>query len=221
MSIIDIIVKYREAFAAGLSVTLQLASIAWAVGLSFGTILGTLASRHRAFFGFPLRAASFSLAAIPPLVLLYWAHYPLQAALGVVVDPFITAAAILSVMNVVVVAEIVRAGLDGFKLEYRAAANVCGLTRLEALRHIELPIIAAETIPSLLASQVLILQSTLFASLISVEELFRVAQRINSTIYRPIQIYSALALFFIVVCLPIYLVAYLLRRRAGRMFADA
>ena len=64
------------------------------------------------------------------------------------------------------------------------------------------------------------LHATLFASLISVEELFRVSQRINSTIYRPIEIYTALALFFLVVCLPINLFAVYLKRYYTRDLSE-
>jgi len=99
------------------------------------------------------------------------------------------------------------------------AAHVTGMTRWETFRFIELPLVSRQVLPSILAAQVLILQSTLFASLISVEELFRVAQRINSQVYRPIQIYTALAGFFLIVCLPLYLLAYILRRRFLRDIA--
>ncbi|MGH8565928.1 MAG: ABC transporter permease subunit [Gammaproteobacteria bacterium] len=179
MTIVEIILRYRLAFSEGLLVTLQLASIAWISGLLIGTVIGTLASRYRQSVGYPLRAASFALVAIPPIVLLYWAHYPLQDVMGVVINPFVTASAIFSLINVVLVAEIIRTTLDAFRGEYRVAAKVSGMTRLETLRYVEFPLIARQAIPSVLAAQVLILQSTLFASLISVEELFRVSQRIN------------------------------------------
>lgn len=214
MTITNILIRYKTAFAGGLLVTLELAAIAWLTGLIVGTALGILASRYRRQVGYPLRGLSFTLAAIPPIVILYWAHYPLQTALDVIINPFITAAGTLSLINVVMVAEIVRTALDGFRNEYKIAAQVSGMTRMETLRYVELPLIARQVMPSILASQVLILQSTLFASLISVEELFRVAQRINSTIYRPIQIYTALAGFFLLSCLPIYVLAYALRGSA-------
>jgi ABC-type amino acid transport system permease subunit len=68
--------------------------------------------------------------------------------------------------------------------------------------------------------QVIMLHTTLFASLISVEEIFRVSQRINSTIYRPVEIYTALAFFFLLVCLPINLGAYYLKRRYTRDLSE-
>jgi ABC-type amino acid transport system permease subunit len=65
-----------------------------------------------------------------------------------------------------------------------------------------------------------VLQSTLFGSLISVEEVFRVAQRINATAYQPVQIYTALALFFLLLCLPLYLLAYWLHMKFTRDYSE-
>ena len=60
----------------------------------------------------------------------------------------------------------------------------------------------------------------LFASLISVEEIFRVAQRINAQIYRPVEIYTALGLFFLAVCLPVNGLAYWLQKRYTRNISE-
>ena len=64
------------------------------------------------------------------------------------------------------------------------------------------------------------LQATLFASLISVDEIFRVAQRINAVEYKPVEVYTALALFFLLVCLPLNGVALLLRHRFGHDLSE-
>jgi ABC-type amino acid transport system permease subunit len=69
--------------------------------------------------------------------------------------------------------------------------------------NIQLPLIFRQVLPGLLLLQVMMLHTTLFASLISVEEIFRVAQRINAQIYRPVEIYTALGVFFLMVSLPI------------------
>ncbi len=64
------------------------------------------------------------------------------------------------------------------------------------------------------------LQATLFASLISVDEIFRAAQNINARIYRPIEIYTSLGLLFLLICGPIHGAAIFLRRRYGRQLGE-
>ena len=220
MDSVEIVIQYFPAFRAGFATTLQLAGIAWAFGLTIGGLLGAAAHFHPRSVGVGLRSLAFMLSAVPLLVLLYWLHYPAQTLLNVVVPPFVTAAFLLSLLNAVAVAEIWRGAMDDVKREYMQAARVCGMSMSEAMRQVQIPLAFRHALPMLLGAQVFILQSTLFSSLISVEELFRVAQRINSTIYRPVQIYTGLAAFFAAICLPLYLLAFCLRRRYLRDLSE-
>lgn len=220
MGILDILIAYRQAFLTGLKVTLQLAGITWSAGLVLGLTFGTLAHTWRAFFGRFVRVLAFLLSGIPFLVLLYWANYPFQELIGRVINPFATATAVLTLLNAVGVAELCRAALDDFPTEYIMVARVCGLTRRQTAIHIQLPLLFRSLLPSLLTLQVTMLQMTLFASLISVGELFRVAQEIDSGIHKTIEIYSALAVFFLAICLPLNGLALLLRRRYTRNVSE-
>ncbi len=220
MNVIDIIINFREALVAGLLVTLGLCLIVWLSGMIFGVLFGWLAHRKQENVGYALKISSFLLASIPLLVLLFWLHYPLQELLGVVIIPFITAAVALSLLNIVSVAQIVRDVLAEFPEEYRIAGKVCGLSEKEIFAKIEFPIIFRQIIPQFLTLQVNMLQMTLFASLISVEEIFRVAQRINSMIYKPVEIYTALAIFFIGICLPLNILAYWLKNKYTRNLSE-
>ena len=190
MSAFDILIKYQSAFLSGLITTFQLALIIWSFGLIMGALLGTLGSKWTRLVGWPSRAASFALSGVPILVFLFWLHYPMQALLGVVIDPFITAALTLSIINMFAVADVIRGVLADFPSQYVIAGRVCGMTPGQILLHIQLPIVLRQTVPILLMIQVHMLQATLFASLISVPEIFRVAQQINAQIYKPVEIYN-------------------------------
>lgn len=220
MSVFDIIFTYREGLLAGLLVTLKLCFVIWLLGLIVGTLLGYLSAKYKSEIGTPVRIVAFILSGIPVLVLLFWLHYPVQAMLDVVIDPFYTAAFALSLINIFAVSEIVRSALNNFPTQYNLAAKVCGLSQKETFQKIELPIIFRQIIPSLLSLQVAMLQLTLFASLISVEEIFRVAQRINSLIYKPIEIYTALAIFFLIICLPLNGIAMWLKYKFTRDISE-
>jgi His/Glu/Gln/Arg/opine family amino acid ABC transporter permease subunit len=220
MGISDILILYRQAFLRGLGVTLELAAITWTAGLLLGLTMGTLAHRSPKTFGRFVRVLAFLLSGIPFLVLLYWAHYPFQELIGAVIDPFFTASAVLTILNTVAVAELCRSALDDFPSEYVMVAQVCGLSRRQTTRYIQFPLLFRQLLPGLLTLQVTMLQMTLFASLISVGELFRVAQEIDSKIHKEIEIYSALALFFLAICLPLNGLALWLRRRLTRNVSE-
>lgn len=220
MTVFEILVRYYPAFFEGLGVTLQLCAIIWGAGVVLGTGLGFAGAKYRLGVGAPSRAFSFFLGGIPLLVFLFWLHYPVQAMFDVVIDPFYTAAFTLSVVNIFGVADIVRGALVDFPDQYLIAAKVTGLTRRQTAFRIQIPLILRQILPSLIFLQVAMLHTSLFASLISVEEIFRVAQRINAQIYRPIEIYTALGLFFLAVCLPINGFAFWLRHRFTRNLSE-
>ena len=138
----------------------------------------------------------------------------------VVIDPFFTASLTFSLVNIFGVGEMVRQAVSDFPKQYMIAGRVCGLNRRDLVTKIQLPILFRQLLPSLMTQQVSMLHATLFASLISVEEIFRVAQRINSTIYRPVEIYTALAFFFLAVCLPINMAAAYMKKRYTRDFSE-
>lgn len=220
MSVWQILGTYWPAFLQGLAVTFQLAALSWAIGITAGLAAGITAHFLPNSFGLLLRAAAFVLSSIPFLVLLYWLHFPLQTSVGIVVPPFYTAAFLLTMMNAVAVGEIWRGALDDVRREYLLAAQVTGMNYSTIVAKIQIPLAFRQALPMLLGAQVFILQSTLFASLISVDELFRVAQRINAAVYRPVEIYTGLAVFFLVICLPLYAIAFHLRRRYVRDLSE-
>ena len=220
MSVFNIIFTYKEGLFLGLLVTLKLCLVIWFSGIVIGTLLGYLSAKYRSEIGISTKIIAFILSGIPVLVLLFWLHYPIQAMLEIVIDPFYTAAFALSLINIFAVSEMVRSALNNFPTQYNLAAKVCGLSQKETFIKIELPIIFRQIIPSLLSLQVTMLQLTLFASLISVEEIFRVAQKIISLIYKPIEIYSALAIFFLIICLPLNGLAMWLKYKFTRDISE-
>jgi polar amino acid transport system permease protein len=220
MNTFQILYKYRGDFLVGLTVTLKLCLLVWGIGLLFGILLGFAGSKFKNAVGLPSRIFSFLLGGIPVLVFLFWLHYPVQFWLGVVIDGFYTAVAALAIINTFLVADIVRSALNNFPSQYILAAEVCGLDRNTIYKKIQLPIILRQILPSIIFTQVAMLQSTLFASLISVEEIFRVCQRINSSIYKPVEIYSSLAILFLLICLPINGIGYWIKRKYTRDLSE-
>lgn len=220
MNVLDILVKYYPAFLSGLSVTMQLALIIWASGIVIGSALGLIGARFHYTIGWPTRTISFILSGIPALVFLFWLHYPAQALFDVVIDPFYTAAFTLSVVNIFAISDLVRNILNDFPQQYLTAAKVTGLTPRQTIFKIQLPLMLRQILPGLLMLQVTMLHMTIFASLISVEEIFRIAQRINAQIYRPVEIYTALGVFFLAVSLPINGVAFWLKKRFTRDMSE-
>lgn len=217
--LLNILTNYRGAILRGIGDTLKICFSSWILGISLGIILGYIAQRQEAIAKF-LSASAFLLFSIPVLVLLFWLHYPAQAFLKITIHPIITTIATLTIINAILIAELVKKTVDNFPVQYVLAAKVCGLNDRKIFFKIKFPIMLRQILPSLCSQQVLIMHMSLFGSLISVEEIFRVSQQINSQVYRPIEIYTALALLFIAVSLPLNLIAHYLKNKYTRDLSE-
>jgi His/Glu/Gln/Arg/opine family amino acid ABC transporter permease subunit len=213
MGIVRVILDYRDAYIAGLYVTLKLCGIAWVGGLVCGSAVALAAEWLPRLVAWPVAVFSRITEAIPILVLLFWLHYPVQSALGVVIDPFITTVALLTVLNTLAVFGILHAAILKVSVELVELARVSGVTRPRTFWRIKFPLALRSAIGSLTSSQVNVLQLSIFGSLISVGELFRTSQRINAQIYKPVEVYTGLAVFFLIVCLPLNLIGRHFDRR--------
>lgn len=217
MSMIEIIANYHEGILSGLRVTLELCTFAWSIGLILGSTLAWLGAKRSRWIGLITRAIAFLLSSVPILALLLWLHYPAQHLLGgLVVPPFYTAAFCLSLVNTFLVANSVANVLRRFPDDYLAVARVCGLSRLDSLARIQLPIVVRELVPPLLTIQVGILQASLFAGLISVEETFTKINEIVAHEQNLVEAWSVMALLFLLICLPLNGLAAMLAWRFRR-----
>ena len=208
-----VLIEHHQLFLKGFITSLSLLVLIMLIGIPLGILLGVLGGRYSKVVNKVISGLKFFTKIVPILVLLFWLHFPLQALLGVVIDPFWTTVMALGFVNTIAVAYIVQSDLELLPKSYREAGISLGMSKRQIVRHVELPILAKRTSPSILLNQATMLEYTLFASLISVPELFRVAQSINSIIYDPIAVYSLLVLFFALILAPIHLwIAYLKKK---------
>lgn len=220
MSALQILWQYREAFESGFLVTLQLVVFTAVIGTLIGIALERVCDKAGRSLQYIADAAAFSVSAIPSLVILFWLYYPAQTLLGVSVSPFWTALAALTLMNSFAVYRIVADAVKDFPKQFIATAQVSGLTRAQTARYIQGPLLLRATLPRWIDQQVVILQTSVFASLISVEEVFRAAQRINSVMYQPVIIYTAMALLFLVTAGSAMYLARYFRTKFFRDFSE-
>jgi polar amino acid transport system permease protein len=220
MNPFQILWQYREAFLNGFGVTLQLLSLAAIIGTVIGIFLEWLCLRLEGGTRLFVDSVAFCISAIPALVILFWLYYPAQTMLGISASPFSTALIALIVINSFAVYRILADAVADFPKQYIATALVCGLKHSQIARYIQAPLLLRAALPRWIDQQVVILQTSVFASLISVEEIFRAAQRINSVVYEPVIIYTSMALIFLLTAGSAMYGAKYLRNRFHRDFSE-
>ncbi|MFQ5538862.1 MAG: ABC transporter permease subunit, partial [Candidatus Binatia bacterium] len=150
MNTFDLLVEYRLEFLHGLWVTTKMCLLIWSIGIIAGSSLAVAGAKWKKTIGTSSKIASFILGGIPILVFLFWMHYPMQAILNVVIDPFVTAVATFSVVNTFLVADLIRGVLNDFPTQYISAAQAYGLTHRDTILHIQFPMILRQVLPNLL-----------------------------------------------------------------------
>ena len=220
MGIFEILFNYREAFASGLWVTLQLCLSVWVIGITGGTIVGVLSARYKIAIGYPAKGVSGFVSGVPILVLLYWLYYPAQQQLQIDVPAFLIAVCAFSFINIFMVADLVRSAINDLPTQYVKAAQVSGLSSRTTLTKIQIPLISKHVLGPLLTVQISMLHNSIFASLINVDEIFRQIQRVNAMVYKPIELYTALALFFICITVPLNVLAAYLKQTYARDYSE-
>lgn len=208
-----VLIEYQHLFLEGFLTTIKLLFLIVIIGVPLGTLIGVVGGRYSRTISSIVYSLRFFTKVVPVLVLLFWLHYPLQAILGVVINPFWTTVAALGFVNTIAVAYIIQSELKLLPNAYREAGSTLGMTRSQIVEHIELPILMRRVLPGIALNQAAMLEYTLFASLISVPELFRVAQSVNAMIYDPVSIYSLLVIFFIIILGPLHIFISWYKRR--------
>lgn len=205
----------------GAYVTLALASIVWIVGLGIGGYVTYLALTRLPILKRSLPIVAFIFGSIPVIVPLLWCHYPLQEMLGIVVPPFLTAAAVLSIVNVLIVSTLLLKNFELLPSQYRMAALTLGVPACDIFWKIELPILLRTALPWIVITQMAMLHMTLIASAISVNDLFKVAQRLAIQTFRPVEVFGLVGLFFLVIVLPTNYFAARMHGRFTKELSDA
>lgn len=220
MSIFEIFSTYKEGFLQGLGVTLRLCLMVWFIGIVVGTLFGILSAKYHKSFGLITKIISTFISGVPVIVLLYWLYYPMQQQLQIDIPAFNIAVFAFSFVNVFIVADLVKNAIKDLPNQYLLSAKVSGLSERTILRKIQIPLIFKQLLGPVLLVQITMLHNSIFASLINVDEIFRQIQRINAMVYKPIELYTALAMFFIIITVPLTLIALYLKRKYAKDYSE-
>jgi polar amino acid transport system permease protein len=198
--------------AFGLYVTVSLFAIAWIIGFPVSLLITILVFLNPGFRHY-VKIFSIFFAITPLLAVLFWFHYPAQTLLGIVVNPFQTSVFVLTLFVIANATDILIVNMLDINQRYVDAIKVLGVSWKHYLRKALLPVTVYSAIPRLLNLAVMTVHATMFTSLIGVEELFRVIQRLNSQFLKPVELFSIMAIGYILICLPLYALAVYMKQR--------
>jgi len=202
-----------EFFQKGIYFTLLMSAQVYILSLLLSVLfLIGLKSRFQ-FLRFIIGGCLEVFRNIPLLVFLIWVYY----ALPILINLKITAWEACLWTFALNLSGFLTASLKG-KLESIPRSQyhsglVLGLNKVQIWYHIILPQVFRASLPDLLNFLILAIKSTSLASVIAIPELLYQSNVLISNTYRPLEVYSVLALCYTLILLPLSLGAGLLGKK--------
>ncbi len=211
---------------AGLRATLVAASLAIVLSLVLGTALG-IARMMLGFWGrLPLVGVMEVLRGLPVVISIYFA-YRVLPEIGVDVGPLPGEDGLwylvigLTAYNMVIIAEILRAGVASLPRGQREAGLAVGLTPGQTMRIVLLPQAMRAMLPALISQIVVILKDTSLAAVLAIyTELLRAGNLVAQNLDNRIPVLFLVGLMFIVMNFALGKLAEWVERRMSRSRAS-
>lgn len=200
----DVITGNIGVFGGGLGVTAAITVASCVLGTIGGILVAVAAVGRFRMLRFAARAYTELLLAVPVLVLMIWLYYcvPLLVPFFRLSNVTVAISA-LSLSLSAFVGEIIRAGIAAVPSTQTDVAAVLGLTRLQIMRLVVLPQAVRIMVPPLMGQIITCWKLSALASVIGVYEVLHSAQNLISTTFRPLEVYTAVAVLYAATILPV------------------
>ncbi|WP_455815299.1 amino acid ABC transporter permease [Pseudomonas graminis] len=183
---------------AGVTFTIPLTLVSFALGLSLGFIVALARLYGPKPMQYIVRFYVWLIRGTPLLVQLFLIFYALPGV-GITLDAF-PAAVIGFTLNIgAYTSEVIRATLLSVPKGQWEAAHSISMSWVQALRRIIIPQAARIAVPPLSNTFISLVKDTSLASVITVPEMFLAAQRIAAVTYQPLILYTEAAIIYLLI----------------------
>lgn len=192
------------------------------VGLLGGLVIGLVAGFARAYGGWlsnHIALVFIELIRGTPIVVqvmfIYFAlPIMLQAFMQVRIDPLTAAVVTIMINSGAYIAEITRGAVLSIHNGFREAGLALGLSKRDTLRYVIMPLALRRMLPPLGNQWIVSIKDTSLFIVIGVAELTRQGQEIIAGNFRAMEIWSAVAVIYLIITLAL---SYVLRRLERRL----
>ncbi|MGC4856312.1 amino acid ABC transporter permease [Micromonospora sp. DT4] len=188
-----------------------------AAALTIGSALGLVAAVGRTYRIPIVNQAAYLYVdffrTTPLLVQLIWIFYVLPIILGFSLSAVTSGIIALSLNAGAYLSEIFRAGLVSIGRGQRDAAHVLGLSSRQTLRYILVPQALRRVLPATANVFITLVKESSILSVIAIPELTYAAQNYVTTTFRPLEVYTALAVLYFLLTYPLSVITTYLERR--------
>lgn len=208
----SILTEYRGLMLGAAAVTFQLVLFSVGLGIVVGLILAPFRMAERRLLRYPATAIIEVVRSIPPLVLVVWCYYCLPILTGLALPAFWTCIFAVALYSGVFFAEIFRAGVQAVDRGLVEAGMSVGMKPMTVMLRVTGPLAFLRVLPPFTSQCVMAIKNSVLGSYIAVGEILYEGQRLSIHTFRPLEVLTLVAAFFVVVILPLTLTAGAIER---------
>lgn len=149
----------------------------------------------------------------PLMVQALWIYFALPLIFGIRIDPLVAGVATIAINAGAYISEIIRGAIQGVDKGQTEAGRSLGLSKFRTFLHIVWPQALKSALPSLGNQFIISLKDTSLLTVIGVGELTRQGTIVVSTNFRAVEVYTMVALLYLVMTLSISLLLRFMERK--------
>lgn len=201
---------------SGLELTLMISAATLAIASVLGLVIAVMQMSASRALRWLAVAIGEVIRNTPILVQLLWVYYVLPIVFDVEISAISACIIGLSLYASAFIAEAYRAGIQAVPRGHSEAAQVLGLSGVQTFMRIVLPQAIRVTLPPLCANFVLLIKYSSLGAVVSVSEITRKGMELSASTFRPLEIFSFIAVVYFLICWPLTLSIRAWERRLAR-----
>jgi polar amino acid transport system permease protein len=209
--------SHLDMLVVGLIGTIKLAVVSIAAGMIIGIVVALMRMSHRPVLRAPGTAFVEFYRNTPPIVHFFWYFYALPIVIGVSLEPYTAAVLALSTQSGAFYAEVFRGGIVSVERGQWEGAKALGMRYHVALRRIILPQALRRMVAPFVERSFELTKTTALASSLAYGELLYQAMQVNSITFRPMEVYTTIAVMYFIMLFAASNVMRLLEYRLARV----
>lgn len=198
----DVAIENLPVLLEGLGMTVLMTVSAMAVGLIVGLIVALMRLSPFRLVQAPAYVFTEVFRTTPLLVQVVWVFAVLPITTGVTLSPFFSGLVALGLNVAAFMSEVYRAGIASVAAAQTNAALALGMTKSQAMRRVVLPQAVLRMVPPMAAMWVALFKDTSILAAIGVAEMMTQARFLASDTYRPLEIYTMVAVVYFLITYP-------------------
>lgn len=196
-----VIARSWSFLAEGMALSALLVLVATVGGLVLGFGLALMRLSTHRFIAVPAAAYVTVMRSLPLVLVLFWFYFLIPLAIGRPIGSLMSALIAFVMFEAAFYCEIIRAGIANVRKGQAEAGLATGLRRSQVMRHIVMPQALRAMMPLVLNQIVIVFQDTSLVYVVALHDFLTTASIVASRDGRPTEMYTLVAVVYLVICL--------------------